>query len=171
MNLSEKITQSIISDIKQRLFEESFPRIIQCLNQLDEDQIWLRKNQCSNSVGNLVLHLCGNIRQYIISGIGGRNDIRQRDLEFSTVGPLEKKILIKKLSQLELEVLEVLNRILPSDLILVKKVQGFSLNVCSILIHVTEHLSYHTGQIAFFTKQENNVDLKFYGDLDLNITD
>jgi len=169
MTLSNQIRDAIISDIKIRIFDECFPRIHQCLHLLSNDQIWHRPNDNSNSIGNLILHLCGNIRQYFISGIGEKKDVRERSLEFSEKGPLPKEHLQDLMDTLLTDIKVVLENVKSEDLIAIRKVQGFTMTVTSILIHVTEHLSYHTGQIAFYTKQVKDVDLKFYGDMDLNV--
>ena len=76
------ITQALISEVNFRLFEECVPRIKNCLSRLTDEQIWWRPNPRSNSIGNLILHLCGNVRQYIVSGLGGSPDNRNRDYEF-----------------------------------------------------------------------------------------
>lgn len=169
MELADQLRDLFIEDVKVRFFDESFPRIRQCLSLLNEEQIWHRPNGNSNSIGNLVLHLEGNIRQWLISGIGSAKDERERDLEFSEKGPLATDHLINRLDELEKDALPILEKINKEDLILNKTIQGFETNVTSVLIHITEHLSYHTGQIAFYTKLLKDVDLKFYGDLDLNI--
>jgi uncharacterized damage-inducible protein DinB len=169
MKIEEQIKEELIKDIRVRIFEECFPRIKQCLEELDEKQIWLKPNENSNSIGNLVLHVCGNIRQYVISGIGNQKDVRERSLEFSEAGPLQNEQLFKKIDLLLKDIDVVLSNIIPSDLLLMKKVQGFDMSVTSILVHITEHLSYHTGQIAYATKQLKNIDLKFYGDMDLDV--
>lgn len=169
MDLANQIRDLLIEDIKVRFFDESFPRIAQCLNSLSDSEVWKKPNANSNSIGNLVLHLDGNIRQWLLSGIGNQGDKRIRDLEFSEKGPIPKKLLLDKLNQLEIDCKSVFNNITKEDLIIEKNIQGFKTNVTSILIHITEHLSYHTGQIAFYTKLLKNIDLKFYGDLDLNV--
>ena len=169
MDLSVKIRDEIIKDVKVRIFDECFPRIRQCVGLINENQLWHRSNENSNSIGNLILHLCGNIRQYIVSGIGGAKDVRERHLEFSEPGPLSHDHLNNLMKDLLKDVSNVLEKIKAEDLILIKEVQGFTMSVTSILIHVTEHLSYHTGQIAFYTKQIKDVDLKFYGDMDLDV--
>ena len=168
MDLANQLRDLLIKDVKLRFFEESFPRIRQCLALLTEEQIWQRPNMNSNSIGNLVLHLEGNVRQWLISGIGLVKDERLRDLEFTEKGPLQTKELLDKIDRLERDALPVFDQITKGDLILDKTIQGFETNVLSILIHITEHLSYHTGQIAFYTKQLLDMDLKFYGDMDLN---
>src|SRR6476659_5112427 len=76
---------------------KSTPKIVKCLDQLTEEQIWVRPNKASNSIGNILLHLCGNIRQYVISALGQQEDVRERDLEFSTLGGLNKSELLLKL--------------------------------------------------------------------------
>jgi len=77
--------------------EENTPKIQKCLHELTEDEIWQRPNPSSNSVGNIILHLCGNITQYILSSLGKIEDKRERDKEFSTKGGLNKKELFDKL--------------------------------------------------------------------------
>ena len=89
----------IIAQAEHVLQEVYLPRIISCLERLSPEQIWWRPNEASNSVGNLVLHLTGNVRQWIISGLGGAADIRQRDLEFSERGPLPRRVLVSRLRQ------------------------------------------------------------------------
>jgi len=78
MNTTQAIHDALIKEVKRRLFEEGVGRIKKCLEVLNEEQIWYRPNANSNSVGNLVLHLCGNVRQWILTGLGKKEDIRQR---------------------------------------------------------------------------------------------
>ncbi len=168
MELSKQIRDVLIQDVKRRIFEESGPRVVQCVELLSEDELWQRPNKESNSIGNLVLHLEGNLRQYICNGIGGQKDTRQRSQEFSAEGSHTKSELLLIWQNVLKDIKPVIENVDPGDLIKIKPVQCFEENVCSILIHVTEHLSYHVGQIAFYTKALRSVDLKFYGDLDLD---
>lgn len=168
MDIEQEINKLLILDIKKRIFQESIPRINKCLGLLADDQIWKHHNEHSNSIGNLVLHLNGNVRQWILSGIFGEKDERDRDAEFSFEGPTPKKNLMELMSQLEKETSIMLAKIKPKMLIERREVQGFDESVLSILIHVTEHFSYHTGQIAFYTKILLDCDLGFYNDYDLN---
>src|SRR5882724_3718779 len=78
---------------------QSADRIGVCLGKLSEEQIWARGHQNENAVGNLVLHLAGNVRQWIISGLGGQPDTRQRDQEFSAAGGITGEILINRIRQ------------------------------------------------------------------------
>ena len=157
--------------IDQSIFrlEEALPRIVQCLNELTEAQIWQRPNDNSNSVGNLVVHLCGNVRQYIISNLGGMPDTRTRDVEFAMHDGYDRLQLIEKITETVQQAIEVISGMSEEDLMKVRTVQGFEQTGINSIIHVVEHFSYHTGQIAFWTKLVQDIDLKFYGGVDLNV--
>ena len=144
-------------------------RIQKCLNQLTEEQVWIKPNSQTNSIGNLVLHLCGNITQYIHHSMGGEKDSRKRDLEFSTTGGFSKKELIEKLEFVVQKATQIIQNCSEDELMRTRLVQGFSYTGIGIIIHVTEHFSYHTGQIALWTKYLVEKDLGFYADYDLNI--
>lgn len=146
------------------------PRIENCLNRLTETQVWQKPNQVSNSIGNLILHLCGNITQYVIAGLGGAPDERKRDLEFSAHEIETKATLLEKINQVTNQAIMVLQKTAPTEFLRTRKVQGFDMTGVGIAIHVTEHYSYHVGQIALLTKLMVAEDLGFYADMDLNIT-
>jgi uncharacterized damage-inducible protein DinB len=158
----------IQNEVKRRIFEESYSRIDNCLDRLTLDQIWHKPNQNANSIGNLVLHLLGNVRQYVCSGIGGQKDVRNRDEEFQLTSACSPKDLKVQMSLLEKDVLEVVNNLTDEKLTSVYRVQGFEESGISIIIHVIEHFSYHVGQIAQQTKLLVDQDLGFYAGLDLN---
>lgn len=149
-------------------FEENTKKLISCLNELDEPEVWKRPNENSNSAGNLILHLCGNIRQYIISSIGHLPDTRERDKEFSAIDGYSKKELINKLSETVDEALNIIRNVSAEELLRKRQVQSYFLSGINIIVHVTEHYSYHTGQIIFWTKMLKNKDLGFYAGLNLN---
>jgi uncharacterized damage-inducible protein DinB len=161
------LEKELQSETKRRLIEEFIPRIIQCLEVLDEEQIWYRPNPISNSIGNLVLHIEGNARQWLVSALGGSPDFRNRKSEFDEKGPLPKSLLITKLNLLEKDILKTVDQINLPNLLLKRNVQIFNESGVSILIHAIEHFSYHTGQIAFATKMLTSAPLNFYGDLNL----
>jgi uncharacterized damage-inducible protein DinB len=162
---------SISADFKeQSIFriKESHQRIITCLNMLDESQIWVKPNTALNSMGNLVLHLCGNITQYIISTLGGKPDDRNRDAEFAAIGGKTKEELKAMFSKVIKDSIDCIINSSDIDLSTLRKVQVYELTGVGIIIHVTEHLSYHTGQIATLTKLLLEKDLGFYAGLNLN---
>lgn len=160
--------KAIVAETRRRIIEESIPRIKQCLSELSDDQIWYRANENTNTVGNLILHLCGNVRQWILHGLDGQRDVRERNIEFNERGPLPREVLYNHLNILMHDLDNALGRIVNKDLLEEKTVQKhFHENGISILFHVTEHFSYHTGQITYFTKMINDIDTSYYGRLDL----
>lgn len=168
--LSDRITQTLVDEVRRRIIEESVPRIKKCLHLLNEPQIQDRPNEQTVSVGNLVLHLMGNLRQWVLSGIDGQTDHRQRSQEFAETEPIPTKKLIRNLDSLMTEVDQALTRITPEALTEKRNVQDFEESVLAILVHVTEHFSYHTGQITYYTKSTLNVDTQYYAGVDLDKT-
>ena len=164
------ITQVLLQEVRRRIIEESVPRIKKCLHLLNEPQIWHRPNKQTVSIGNLVLHLMGNMQQWVLSGIDGQPDHRHRSQEFAETGPIPTEKLIRDLDSLMVDVEQALSRITPEMLIEERDVQGFEESVMAILIHVTEHFSYHTGQITYYVKSTLNVDTQYYTGLDLDKT-
>ena len=148
--------------------DENTKRVMTCLKELDDEDVWKSANDNSNSIGNLIFHLCGNIKQYIISALGVREDTRVRDEEFSTRSGHTKTELVNRLQGTVLQAIDTLKETDDDALIKIYSVQGFQFSGVGIIIHVTEHYSYHTGQIAFWTKQLKNKDLRFYSGINLN---
>lgn len=165
--MQHDLANELIAQAIHRM-EENTSKIEKCLQELKEVEIWQRPNPSSNSIGNLILHLCGNITQYILSGLGEIKDTRERDIEFSTQGGLDKKELLDKLISTVSEALDVIKNFNTEDMLKKRSVQGFDLSAIGIIIHVVEHYSYHTGQIIFWTKLLKGKDLAFYGNVDLN---
>ena len=168
MDPRKEIGQALVKECRRRLFDESLPRIKKCLARLSEEEIWYRPNENTVSVGNLVLHLCGNLRQWIISGLGGFEDSRDRPLEFSEVGPISTEELFERLEGTMKEAGIVLDGLETETLLEDRRVQGFDETGLSILIHVVEHFSYHTGQITYHVKSRKNIDLGYYAGMELN---
>ncbi len=148
--------------------EKNTTKIIKCLHVLTEDQIWKRPNEVSNSAGNILLHLCGNTRQYLVSALSDQPDIRERDEEFSAKGGYSKEELQIKLTATVEEATGILQTMDEYRLMKIHSVQGFNLSGIAIIVHVTEHYSHHTGQIIFWTKLLTGNDLSFYANTDLN---
>ena len=138
------------------------PKIERCLDQLDDERIWWRANPESNSVGNLVLHLCGNARQWIVSGLGGQKDNRLRDSEFAQFEVIPKSELAELLRNTLSDVEAVISRLDPTTVLDKRQIQGTEVDVLHAIFHVTEHFSMHTGQIILLTKMLAGKDLRFY---------
>ena len=161
-------TKDFLSQIEYRI-DESLRFIERCFDQLSQEQCWQKPNSEMNTIGNLILHLCGNIRQYAISSLGQQTDSRDRDAEFAHVSTMTKSELIQKIQDTVSEAKQIMKTVSEEELGRERVVQGFTMSGIGILIHITEHLSYHTGQIAWMTKFYQEKDLGFYDGFDLNL--
>jgi len=169
MTQSNKLGEQFIHSAIDILQNKSYPRIVKCLGELSDAEIWRRPNENLASVGNLILHLCGNMRQWIISGIGGAPDKRERWKEFDEKGPIPRAELIQRLKSTLDEVVTVLRNADHVKLTESRTVQGEVTTGVSVIMHVTEHFSYHTGQISLHVKLLKNIDLGYYKERDLNV--
>lgn len=165
--MSSEVGRRLIAESKQQLVEGG-KRLKQCLGQLSDKEIWFRPNEQSNAVGNLVLHLCGNVRQYIIAGLGGAPDARERAREFAERGPIPAAALVAKLEETLAGVAAALDGFDPADLMTDRVIQGKMQNPVAVLMHVTEHFSYHVGQVTYFLKAGKAVDTAYYRGWNLN---
>ena len=140
-------------------------RIETCLGKLTPEQIWIRGTENQNAVGNLVLHLNGNVRQWILCGVGGAPDTRIRDAEFSARAGMEPGALGRLLREAVDGAILVL-RDLPHERLVERRIiQGYDYTVLKAILHVVEHFSGHTAQIIFITKMLTGEDLGFYSSL------
>ncbi len=151
-----------ISEARRHLMQEYLPWLRGCLAKLDDEDIWWRPNEKSNSIGNLILHLCGNIRQWIIHGVGSAADERKRPAEFAARESCSKAELLEKIESTLVEVEAVLAELPVEKLTEPRVIQGFNVTVLGAVFHVVEHFSYHTGQIIYITKMRRGEDLKFW---------
>lgn len=138
-------------------------RVQDCLSRLSLEQIWHRDHAIENSVGNLVLHLAGNVRQWIVSGVGGRPDDRDRDWEFSNRELIPAEDLQALLASSVAEADRVLERLDPGRLTELRDIQVFrDLTTLQAITHVLTHFAGHTGQIIWATKHVTGQDLGYY---------
>jgi len=143
------------------LAKQNLPHIVECLQQLSEEEIWWRPNSASNSAGNLILHLCGNVREWIISGLGGAEDKRERDREFAERGPIPRQALVTQLRRTIRDACRVIARLSDDSLSQKYTIQGYHVTGMDAAFHVAEHFGYHTGQIIYITKLKRAQDLRF----------
>lgn len=141
-------------------------RIVSCLNKLNDEQVWARGAENENAVGNLVLHLCGNVRQWIGSGMACRPDARQRAAEFAARGPLPAAALAGQLTETVSEAVSTLRAFPETRLLERVTIQGYRVTLIEAVCRVVEHFSHHTGQIIFITKHLTGEDLGFYRHLE-----
>jgi len=154
--------QEFISRARYHLGEDFLPKIERCLDLLTDDQIWWRANSQSNSIGNLLLHLSGNARQWIVGGLGAASDARNRDAEFAQREIIARAELVSLLKQTMNEVDETLAQFDPDRLLELRTIQGLEVSALEAIFHVVEHFSMHVGQIVYITKHLTAHDLHFY---------
>jgi uncharacterized damage-inducible protein DinB len=142
--------------------EQLHGRIQDCLGRLTADQIWARGSENENAVGNLVLHLSGNVRQWIGSGVAGLPDHRQRDAEFDARGGMALAELGELLKTRVIEASTIIREVPASRLTERILPQGYNVTVLEAIAHVVEHFSQHTGQIILLTKMLTGADLAYY---------
>lgn len=149
-------------DYSARKLRQATGRIEDCLGRLTEEQIWARGAESENAVGNLVLHLSGNVRQWIVAAVGGRLDTRQRDAEFAARGGIPASELATHLRGIVEEAAAVIEAIAPDRLAEPLTVQSYNVTVLEAIYHVVEHFSGHAGQIIYATKLLTGKDLGFH---------
>ena len=137
-------------------------RVADCLGRLSDEQVWHRESEVENSVANLVLHLSGNVRQWIISGVGRQPDMRQRDEEFSRRQGASAAELSKLLESTVSEAVELIQSVPQARLTEKIAVQGRNPSVLEAVYTVVEHFGEHTGQIMYMTKQMTREDLGYH---------
>ncbi len=142
--------------------DDSFAQIERCLNLLTVEQIWLRPIDVSNAIGNLVIHLNGNLRQWILAGLGDAPDDRDRQSEFDRREPLPTTEILAQLRGTLDQTQQVISGLQEAELSREVTVQGYRVSGLAAVFHVVEHFSLHTGQIVYATKLLINEDLSLY---------
>jgi hypothetical protein len=127
-------------------------KIKHCLGQLTDEQVWWRSGPSLNSIGNLVLHLCGNVRQWIVAGLGGAADGRNRPAEFSERGQIPKDELLRRLAAVVDEAGAVLARQTARQLLETRRIQGFAVTGLKAIFDSVPHFRGHTQEIISMTR-------------------
>jgi len=126
-------------------------KITHCLGQLNDEQIWRRSQPSLNSIGNLLLHLCGNLRQWIVAGLSGAPDLRDRPAEFAERGPIPKADLLRKLETVAGEARGVLGKMTARQLLEIRRIQGFNVTGLAAIFDSVPHFRGHTQEIIHMT--------------------
>ena len=156
------IGAAFLAQSREYLTAHYLPKIRSAVAPLAEPDLWWRPNDASNSIANLMLHLAGNIRQWIVSGVGGAPDRRERAGEFARRDGLLKDELLAVLSGAVHDADAALARISRAALAEARTIQGRETTVLAAIYHVVEHFGMHTGQIAYISKLRTGKDLGFY---------
>jgi hypothetical protein len=156
--LENRITADFL-DVSCRRLGQMTEYLVACLKKLSDVQIWERRGAYENAVGNLVLHLCGNARQWVIHGVGGAPDVRVRDKEFSADGGMSGAELIA-LFESTIDEVKLVIAAVPAER-MTERVhpQGRDVSVLEAIYQVVGHVQQHTGQIILLTKQKVADDL------------
>ena len=132
--------------------ESALNRIKHCLGQLNDEQVWGHSRPGLNSIGNLILHLCGNLRQWIVAGVGGASDVRNRPAEFAEQGPIPKEDLLFRLEGVVKEAMRVLESVDAQQLTAVRRIQGFDATGLAAIFDGVPHFRGHTQEIVHMTR-------------------
>ena len=148
------VAQLFLTESRRYLRVDYVANIERAIAPLSDDQVWWRPNVDSNSIGNLMLHLAGNVRQWIVGGIGQLPNERDRQQEFDERTLIAKNELLAKLRGVIDEADAVLAGLDEANLLERRTIQGSDLTVEEALYHVVEHFSGHTAQILWIAKSQ-----------------
>jgi hypothetical protein len=141
--------------------DSALKRIKHCLDQLNDEQVWWRSQSSLNSIGNLILHLGGNVKQWIVSGIGGASDVRNRPAEFAGHGPIPKEELTSSLDAVVEEAKRVLVGVDARQLSEPRRIQGFDVTGVAAMFDSVPHFRGHTQEIVHMTRLQLGEAYKF----------
>lgn len=144
------------------LSDEYLNKLTRSLSAVTDADVWWRPNEASNSIGNLLLHLRGNVTQWILGGVGRRPFERTRPAEFSSRGGATAQELLHDLSTTVDQACEVIGRQTGDSLLERRQIQGYDVSVLEAVYHVVEHFSMHTGQIILLAKARSASDLALW---------
>jgi len=147
---------------RTKLMEEYWPRMRECVESLTDAQVWWRPNESSNSIGNLLLHLNGNVRQWLVGSFSQSADARDRSAEFAERQFVSREVLLERLGATLDDASRVLSRLTEAELLATLQVQGYTVTGLEAVYHVIEHFGMHYGQIVYITKLVRGQDLGFY---------
>ena len=160
--MSDNVSNRFIAEARRYLLEVYLPRIEQCVGSLSDEQIWWRPNEESNSIGNLLLHLAGSTRMWVVSGVGGHEVKRDRQSEFDERTMIPGAELLSRLKNSLAEADEVLKNFGSSKLLENRRVRDDEQPALDSLFHAVEHFAMHAGQIFLLTKIITSRNLRLY---------
>jgi hypothetical protein len=150
---------------RQKLLGQFWPRMKECVSPLTAEQVWWRPNDASNSIGNLLLHLDGNVRQWLVASFNKDEDQRNRPAEFAAHSGLSAADLLARLGATLDEAAKVLDRLTVNELLAPYEIQGYRVRGLDAVYQVVEHFGLHYGQIVYITKSLLAKDLGFHKEL------
>jgi hypothetical protein len=161
-----EMAQEFLKFAREKLMGQYWPRLRTCVEKLSDEQIWWRPNEASNSIGNLVLHLNGNVGQWLVHSFNRAEDTRNRPAEFAERAGTPVAELLRCLGDTLAQAEAVLLRLTPEELMSTWKIQGFTVTGLAAVFQAVEHFGLHYGQISYITKLVSGEGLGFYRELD-----
>ena len=159
---SQSIARLFVEKSRSLISSDYVPKIERCLDQVSDSDIWWRPNEASNSIGNLILHLCGNVTMWIVGGVGSLPFERHRQMEFDERKEIPGKELRQRLRSVVEQADHVLEAVGADELLIPRHIQGYNVTVLEAIYHVVEHFGMHTGQIILLSKARLERDLKLW---------
>jgi len=160
-----ELAQLFLKFSREKLLGQYWPRLRKAVESLTDEQLWWRSNPASNSIGNLILHLNGNVTQWLVDSFNRVEDKRNRPAEFAAEGGLTAAELLGKLATTMECSAKVLNRLTADELLAPYEIQGYRVRGIDAVYQVVEHFGLHYGQIVYVTKMLSGADLGFYREL------
>ena len=161
----QQMASTFLDFSRNKLLNQYWPRLRSAVEPLTSDQIWWRPNTASNSIGNLILHLNGNVGQWLVASFNKLEDARNRPAEFNERRRLSARTLLDRIAETMQEAEKVLARLTPADLLAIYEIQGYTVTGLNAVYQVVEHFGLHYGQIIYISKALRGEDLKFYSEL------
>jgi uncharacterized damage-inducible protein DinB len=164
-DVQENVSAMFLAISRQTLLEQYWPRLRVCAESMSDQQVWWRPNEAANSIGNLLLHLNGNVRQWLVASFNGMEDDRNRAAEFDAREVIPLSELLDLMKETMQQASDVLARLTTADLTAAYDIQGYHVSGLEVVYHVVEHFGMHYGQILYIAKTLGGADLGFYREL------
>ena len=158
----DAIARTFLDKSRNLITSDYLPKIERCLDRLTEADVWWRANEASNSIGNLILHLSGNVTMWVIGGVGRLPFERHRQLEFDERRKIPASELRRRLRTVVQQADEVMSAVDANELLSRRQIQGYDVTVLEAIYHVVEHFGMHTGQIILLSKARTGQDLRLW---------
>ncbi len=146
------LAQTVVADVRKRVVSGYPAQVRMALDSLTDEQIWWRANESSNSIGNLVLHVCGSTRHFLGRGVGGSDYRRDRPREFAEKGPVTRTELLRILDETVVEAEQTIAHLDAARLLEVSNRAGDPQTILALLLRTAHHWGVHTGQIVYAAK-------------------
>lgn len=159
-DISEKLAHELITEMRHTL-SKGLHKIEHCASQLSDGQLWWRPRPEMNGIANLMLHLSGNIRQWVIAGVTQAKDTRNRPAEFNDRSNQAKAQVLATLKATVKEADDVLADLTAAKLIEPRRIQGFETTVLGAVLDAVPHFRGHVQEIIHMTRDQLGEKYKF----------